>query len=186
MTRGYKITHKGLPASGVVHDLECKECEYREDEVFLCGTEDVQEEIRNLVCPQCGEKEGFRNVYDNFRCGLNPNASSMYGKFWPSFGRVVNSYGEMKQLCKEYGVDQAGDSVKGSKDPEYPERYNGPGQPLSDKIKVPERDSSGVIWGNTKEELQKEMNNVTADLLSPENLAREKKAQDREISERNS
>jgi len=141
----------------VRHDLECRKCEHREVDFMFMHHSTMYEEEAEQVCPKCGEKDDFRITLDTERPGqIDSHASSMYGRPQPCFGgEVVRDYAHKKELLKKYGMEEANDPVGGSREPEYPEGYNGPGQQhnFPGSTKVPDN----AIWGNSQAELDKAM-----------------------------
>lgn len=126
----------------IMHDLECSTCGLRVEDFQFPTMASVRSDID---CPKCGYATLGIIYVAGFR--FDPNASGIYGKFYPSFGCMVNSYGEKKALCKRYGVIEAGDTLRGSRDFDMPEGYNGPGQPSTPSRRdVPSKEDLAEGW----------------------------------------
>lgn len=105
----------------VFHNVECQTCGYLvRDYVF----QSYRSVTPKMFCPSCGF-HSFQIVYtEGFQ--FDPNASGLYGKYYPCFGRMVRSYGDKRRLLKEFGQVEAGDLLGGSREWEQPKGYNGP------------------------------------------------------------
>lgn len=64
-------------------------------------------------CPECGAMA--EKIFVGRWNGIHPDGSSMYGKYHPAFGCVVESYSHKQKLLKEYGAIEAADRTGGSR-----------------------------------------------------------------------
>jgi len=138
------------------HDIECRRCEYRKIDYMFNHHSTLKKEEIALICPKCGSQKEYRITFDTKRPGQINNTSSIYGRSQPCFGgEIVRDYAHKQQLLKKYNMVEANDPVKGSREPDYPEGYNGPGQQHNfvGGTKV----ADNVVWGNSPAELDKAM-----------------------------
>lgn len=126
------------PGAGVRHDMECRECEFFSEDVTFPNAANV---IREGDCPSCGAENQFRIVYLK-TYGIDNKAKGMgYGVPRPDMpGVTFDSYGDKRQYYRENGLEDACDPVGGSRDPMYPEGYNGPGN-----FTPPKRDRTSAL-----------------------------------------
>ena len=106
-----------------MHDFECPKehrFEHFEQSWRLMPT--------HPSCPHCGQP-GSRIFVGRWN-GIHTEHSSMYGKYNPSLGAVVESYSHKMALMAKYGVEEAADLVKGSRSHWQPE----PPKPPSDGV----------------------------------------------------
>ncbi len=89
-------------------DFKCEPCDLTWEHVFEKKTDIVNE----LPCTECGETALRLWGVTNF---IHTTHSSMYGKYEPCFGEVVESRSHKQQLLKKYGVVESSDPVKGSR-----------------------------------------------------------------------
>lgn len=126
----------------VNHDYYCKECETEHSDVvynvpFCCG-KPMSIHFGRITGPST----------------FNPNNSSMYGKYHPGFGCIVEDYAHKQRLLKQYDVIEASDPVRGSRQHERPPGYRGPNLDI-DKSKLPAKDEGPGGWINGPEDLQR-------------------------------
>ncbi len=151
----------------VRHDLECRKCGHREEDFMFMSHKTLHEEEKAEVCPGCGEQDDFRITLDgSSRIGqIATHNSEMYGKPWPSFGgEVVRDYTHKQELLRKYNMIEAGDPVGGSREPDYPPGYNGPGRPStpSPATEVPDN----VMWDPSKADMERAMEDEVKRLQS--------------------
>lgn len=85
---------------------------------------------------------------------FNPNNASMYGKYHPGFGCVVEDYAHKKRLLKQYNVIEAADSVGGSRQHERPPGYRGPGLGI-DESQLPKREKTLGGWIDSDDDIKR-------------------------------
>lgn len=94
-----------------VYDYYCTECGAVEEDLYF--TVDSKPERRD--CPKCGEHTQEHYFGSKRRAQVHHDHSSMYGKYHPGFGMVVESYAHKQQLLRKYDSIEAADPVKGSR-----------------------------------------------------------------------
>jgi hypothetical protein len=149
------------------HDLSCRKCGHLEESFIFASSKSLKEDEAAEVCPSCGERDNFRITFElGGRIGqIDVNNAEMYGKPWHSFGgRIVKDYAHKMRLMKRFGMIEAGDSVGGSKEPDYPPGYNGPGQPMTPQKSTEVPDD--VIWGDDPKDLERKMADATERIQS--------------------
>ena len=103
--------------------------------------------------PQCcGQAMGIHYGRITGPAKFNPNAASMYGKYHPGFGCIVEDYSHKQRLLKKFDVIEAADPVKGSRQHERPPGYQGPGKEI-----VPQKEESKQLggWINGPEDIKR-------------------------------
>tara|TARA_Y100000034_G_C6885049_1_gene406246 strand:- start:1111 stop:1428 length:318 start_codon:yes stop_codon:yes gene_type:complete len=95
------------------------------------------------------------------------NPEMGYGKPNPAFGGVVvRNWSHKQQLMKKFNVTESNDLVGGSRDPEMPPGYNGPGKPLTPQ---PREELGPHFWGNSLEEIEQKGEQYVRDANSGRN-----------------
>ena len=93
-----------------MEDYKCSTCGFAEVDVYFS--------LRSEVTPdrpcKCGQKADrvFAHAKQNF---IHSTHSSMYGKYEPGLGQVVESYGHKQHLMREMGVQESSDPTGGSR-----------------------------------------------------------------------
>lgn len=94
----------------VFHDYECSTCGHLHKDVFTRRREDIK---KRIDCEKCGRNAPM--VFNTVN-RIHHDHSSMYGKFHPGFGEVVNSYSHKQELLRKYNVTESSDPVGGSRE----------------------------------------------------------------------
>ncbi len=89
-------------------DFKCEKCNYSWEHCFTSK----KSIVNTLDCPECNQKAMRLWNTTNF---IHPTNSSMYGKYEPCFGEVVESRSHKQALLKKYGVIESSDPVGGSR-----------------------------------------------------------------------
>jgi len=106
----YKTTIRG-GSHPRLEDYQCSSCEFTDVDVYFSSRDDV---TPTRPCSSCGE-ESERMIAGTRRNFIHPTHSSMYGKFEPGLGCVVESYGHKQRLMREFDVQESSDTTKGSR-----------------------------------------------------------------------
>ena len=115
-----------------------------------CGTEKCDIITGAPQC--CGKPMSINFGRITGPAKFNPNASSMYGKYHPGFGCVVENYSHKQRLLKKFDVIEAADPVKGSRFHERPPGYQGPGKEI-----IPQKEEPKQLggWINGPEDIKR-------------------------------
>ena len=89
-------------------DFKCEPCDLTWEHVF----EKKADIVNELPCKNCGVTALRLWGVTNF---IHTTHSSMYGRYEPCFGEVVESRSHKQQLLKKYNVIESSDPVKGSR-----------------------------------------------------------------------
>ena len=89
-------------------DFKCEQCDLTWEHVF----EKKADIVNELPCKNCGVTALRLWGVTNF---IHTTHSSMYGRYEPCFGEVVESRSHKQQLLKKYNVIESSDPVKGSR-----------------------------------------------------------------------
>ncbi len=89
-------------------DFKCEECDHEWEHCFS-KKDDI---VNSLKCPECNNQA--LRVWSSMNW-IHPTHSSMYGKFEPCFGEVVESRSHKQELLKKYDVIESSDPVGGSR-----------------------------------------------------------------------
>ncbi len=72
----------------------------------------MEDRIPETIPCECGKQAGWATKGGNH---IHTTHSSMYGRYEPGLGCVVESYEHKKRLMREMEVIEGGDTVKGSR-----------------------------------------------------------------------
>jgi len=94
-----------------MEDYKCSTCGFVEVDVYFSLRSEV---TPCRPCVECGSEANrvFAHPKQNF---IHATHSSMYGKFEPGLGVVVESYGHKQRLMRELDVQESSDTTGGSR-----------------------------------------------------------------------
>ena len=159
----------------ILQDYYCPKCKHIEEDVEWNSPKDVQ---LFLECPNCADRRKRSGVYrpaqlmeihhghiKGFTHVGGP--SKMYsGQSEVAFGgERIHSYSDKQRLMKKYNVIEASDSDKGSREPDYPPGYNGPGRPITPQ-KPEKLDNTKVLTARSQKDLARQVERENARIKS--------------------
>ncbi len=144
-----------------IHDYRCTVCEHTERDIFFKAGEIP----RHRTCAACAGawwKRLWLAVLKLCRASLpwqtsaqifdqaclaqiHNDKSSMYGKWHPQFGEVLQSYSHKQELMKKYGLEEIEDPVDGNRKMS---------EEVFDDDDQPDPDSGEVVWGDEEEKVK--------------------------------
>lgn len=121
-----------------IHDFECAFCGHTERNLFF-----TRHDIPKLKqCPVC-KKRASRQIFDEWGTGqIDLDNPSMYGKWHPQMGCVIQNYAHKRYLMRKYGMEEGSDPRKGNRKLSE-EAFDDDGQP--------DPSTEGIEWGGRED-----------------------------------
>lgn len=94
-----------------IHDYKCTDCGNVERDLVYKASEVP----RVRKCGACGKRKS-EQVFDQFgKAQIHNDHSSMYGKWHPQYGGVIESYSHKRELMKQYNWEEGDDPIGGNR-----------------------------------------------------------------------